>query len=296
MHPVMRYRIALFALLATALVAAGCGGSSSDRALLSLASSAKKTVATSAYRTEMRMSMTLPGLDEDVSFVATGAVDNAARRQAVSMDMSSLLDALGGLLGGSAKLPSADQLRLDLVVDGTDMYMRMPFATNQLPGGKSWLRMDLAKVAAQQGVDLSSLMSQSYADPSQFLDYMTQATGPVETVGSETVRGVETRHLRGTLDLKAYVEKLDPKLREKVGPVVDRFVEMSGAEPRIDAWVDDQGLVRRMAMEMNVGAGGQGEAKVGMSVDLFDFGTAVDVALPPASEVVDATALGSLGP
>ncbi len=67
---------------------------------------------------------------------------------------------------------------------------------------------------------------------------------------------------------------------------------MSGAEPQIDAWVDDQGLVRRMAMDMRIDAGAQGEATVGMSIDLFDFGSAVEVALPPASDVVDATALG----
>lgn len=282
-HLTMRLRIAsLLLLVSLALVAAGCGSTSGPQRVLSIAESAKKTTAASTYRTETRISMTIPGTEAPVELVASGSVDLAARRQMMAMDMSQILGALGG--SGA----SASDLQVDMVMDGLTVYMRMPFATGSLPGGKKWVKMSLAQVAKSQGTDLSSLMGQSYADPSQYLGYLTSVVGTVEEVGTEDVRGVSTTRVRGTLDLDAYVAGLAPAARKQLGPSIDKFKEMVGStQPVVEAWVGDDDLVRRIAMNMSFGlpagaAGGSStEMSLAVAVDLFDFGSEVSVSLPP---------------
>jgi hypothetical protein len=63
-----------------------------------------------------------------------------------------------------------------------------------------------------------------------------------------------------------------------------------GAMP-VDVWVDGDGLVRRVALELDAGAAGSVPVATTMTMDLYDYGTPVDVALPVASEVSDLAAL-----
>lgn len=294
-HSIMRLRFALLTLLASvSLVAAGCGGSSGpERTLMSLASSAEKTSSAGTYRTELRTTMTIPGLADGLEITATGAVDTVARRYQMSMDMSKMLGALVSATGAAA--PKASDLRMDMVMDGLTMYMRMPLLAGELPSGKTWVSMDVAKLAAAGGADLSALLGRSYADPAQYLDYLT-AHGDLEELGTEDVRGVATRHVRTTVDLEAYLEALDPTLKKDIAPLVDQFEQMAGSvRPVMDAWVDGDGLVRRVGIDMSMGipaTGAGGSVEMTMTMDLFDFGADVAIEVPPASQVMDGTALG----
>lgn len=296
-HPRMRLRLALLTLLAAVgLVAAGCGGTAGpERTLLSLSSSAKQTSAAETYRMEMRMSMTMPGVKDPLELTADGAVDTAARRTRMSMDMSKMLGPLGAA-GGQA-LPDASQLKVDMVMDGLTVYMRMPLLTGQLPAGKSWVSIDAAALAQAGGANLTSLLGNGYGDPSQYLDYLTTA-GDLQELGDEEVRGVDTRHVRANIDLERYVAQLDPATRKAMGPLVDQFEQMVGStRPVVEAWVGDDGLVRRIAFAMDLsvpassGAAG-GDVSMTMTMDLYDFGADVAVDVPSAAEVVDGTSLG----
>ena len=80
----------------------------------------------------------------------------------------------------------------------------------------------------------------------------------------------------------------------------------------VDVFVDAQGRVRRMALQLHLGlsglgalVGGSGQAgssggtpaiDMTMTLDLYDFGTPVDVQAPPAGQVVSIGSLGSLTP
>jgi len=285
--------VPLALVLALAVVAAGCGGAAApDGVRLSVAEAARKTSSVGTYKTELQITMSMPGVSGAIELTATGEVDTEAKRQAMSMDLSAILGALGGT-GGATEL-KPDDLRIDMVMDGLTMYMRMPPPLmGAIAEGKQWLKMNVAALAKQQGTDLSSMLGQSYSDPSQFLDYLTSASGPVEELGREEVRGVDTRHVRAALDLEKYVAGLDADTREKIGPVVEQFRQLIGGEkPVLEAWVDDEGLVRRIAMDMSfaVPAGG-GDSSVGMTMDLFDFRADVYVEIPPADQVFDATDL-----
>jgi hypothetical protein len=52
-----------------------------------------------------------------------------------------------------------------------------------------------------------------------------------------------------------------------------------------EAWVDDQNLVRKVKLDFDANVSGTDKAHTVLTIDYSDFGTAVAVAPPPASEV-----------
>ena len=60
----------------------------------------------------------------------------------------------------------------------------------------------------------------------------------------------------------------------------------------MDVWVDELGLVRKLTVAFSATQPGTTEqATASMSFELYDYGKDVEIALPPAAEVVDASAL-----
>jgi len=100
--------------------------------------------------------------------------------------------------------------------------------------------------------------------PDRLLKELTKASKEVEKVGSEDIRGVGTTHYRAHLDKS--------KLRS------DATNDVPDA---VDAWIDDQGLARRV----RVPYGSEKDAGAEV-VDLFDFGVPVDVQAPTADVIV----------
>ena len=87
-------------------------------------------------------------------------------------------------------------------MDGHCVYLNSDAFNGRLPGGRSWMRIDLAKAASQKGFDLAALGTNGPSqDPSQVLDYLRGA-GRATKVGTETVRGIKTTHYRVTVDLQ----------------------------------------------------------------------------------------------
>jgi outer membrane lipoprotein-sorting protein len=95
------------------------------------------------------------------------------------------------------------------------------------------------------------------ADPAQLLQYL-QSTSKVEKRGTATVRGVRTTH---------YVARIQPKQLAKPVPV--------------DVWVDGQGLVRRLRVDVQ---------QVKASLELFDFGD-VSISVPSDADTLDLSSM-----
>ena len=92
------------------------------------------------------------------------------------MNFSIPAGAQGGLSGNQS---------MEMIYDAHDglvMYMRSPLF-DQVANGK-WIKMDLQKLAKQQGVDLSTLMNANQADPNQTLR-MLMASSDARVSGSE---------------------------------------------------------------------------------------------------------------
>ncbi len=298
---------ALLALLAAALLS-GCAGSSesdssgsaSPQAVVS--EGADSAVVLAAARTSdagsARMAMTItmtmagvPGLDGPVELGAAGEFDFAGQRGQMRLDYSGLLAALGAQ-AEQAKGFMPDEMRMD----GKVMYMRMPALETVRPG-KSWLKLDVAALAAQQGVDQSLIGSQfGQNDPSQFLQYLEGASTRVQEIGREQVRGVETTRYHAAVDLTKAPDYLPDEQRARYEQAIAQLTKQTGLdEVPVDAWIDDEGLLRRMTMNMSFAAAGAGDASMLMTMELFDFGVDVQVEAPPESKVLDFSELGALG-
>ena len=284
---VIRYGTCLLAA-ALALVASGCGGGETAGgpplpAVKSLRQVAVKTEQAGTYRFDMTLRMSAPGMPAGFEIAADGAVDEAGRKATMSMDLGSLGDLLG------ARGVSGDDLKLDVVFEWPVAYMRVPFLAGQIPGGKSWVKMDLEEVARKQGVELPSVASFGQSDPSAFLDFL-RAAGDLRTLGEEEIRGVRATHYLARVDLQAFAQKLPAQQREQLATALAQVTGNGSVTPLVDAWVDGEGLLRRFEMSFSVPAGAAA-AEMSMTMDLHDFGAAVDVRAPAASDVADITQL-----
>ena len=270
-----------FALLIAAALAAiglaGCGGSENLAEGLSPQAAVAEAATKTAEAGSARVSFT--GTMEGVPggpFTFTGEGEFSDRQGRMTFDMSDLGAAAGGAFGGE----------MEMVMDGLLIYMKFPpDIASQLPGGKQWLRIDLAAAGDELGIDFEELMQFQQTDPTQTLQYLRGASEDFEEVGSEEVRGVETTHYRGTVDLRKALEQIPAESREGF----ERVLELVG-ETRMpfEVWIDDDGLARRMKYEQPLPAGqGSQDASMGLTMEMYDFGTEVDVEPPPANEVVD---------
>jgi hypothetical protein len=188
------------------------------------------------------------------------------------MDLSGLG---GGQIGG----------QMEMVFDELVFYMKFPEAIAQgMPGGKEWIKFDLAELGEQEGFDLQQMMQLSGTDPSQSLDLLRAAGTDFREVGAEDVRGVATTHYEGTVDLEKVAEQVPEEARESYRTLM----ELSGQrEIPVEVWIDEEGLTRRIRYEQKLADG----TTMDLTQEYFDFGTEVDVEPPPDSEVLDFTDL-----
>jgi len=125
----------------------------------------------------------------------------------------------------------------------------------------------------------------------EILDYLRAVSGAIETDGTEELRGVETTHYYAIVDLLRYEKIAPPAEREKVRALLGEVVDAGLGEIPMDVWVDELGLVRKLTMAFSATQPGTEEqATASMSFKLYDYGKDVEIELPPAAEVVDASA------
>ncbi|MER7481850.1 hypothetical protein ABTX60_30180 [Streptomyces sp. NPDC126510] len=189
---------------------------------------------------------------------------------------------------GSVDLDDGDSV-MTLTVQGQQveqrvidqvLYQKLP--KGQAPGGKPWIKIDLGKVAAQQGAGDGSM-----SDPARSAAYAKAITDKdVTEKGKVTVNGVQTTRYRVSVDV-ADLPNGDT-LRKQVGPTLP-----------MDVWLDDEGRMRRQQIDMTVktpeakqssgSSSAPGKVTVRTVMDFTDFGTEVEADEPPAGQVTDMT-------
>ncbi|MER6348737.1 hypothetical protein ACWC10_04560 [Streptomyces sp. NPDC001595] len=185
--------------------------------------------------------------------------------------------------GDSVMAVTAQGQRMEQRVIDQVLYQKLP--EGQAPDGKPWIRIDLEKVAAQQGAG-----SQSMSDPAQSAAFAKAIDDKdVTKKGTATIDGVDTTRYRVTVD----VAKL---------PDGDTLAEQLGPTLPMDLWLDEQGRIRRQQVDMTVKAtpttkddtstkasSAPRRATVRTVLEFTDFGTEVDADTPPARQVTDMT-------
>lgn len=311
-----RIRTSLAALAAAALLAtAGCGVDQSDEATQKVAGNDTKTEnsgstdggditiesgtfegtggavflneaaeATSAVDTQkIYMNMTMTGVPEvgDITIEANGEVDNTSGLSHMTMDMSSVF----GAMGDEAGLP-ADAGMMEVIVDGDTTYMKSSLFSMLGDDSKPWMKVPTE--------DQGSVTSGAPSDPSKFLEFLENTGSEIEEVGTEEVRGVETTHIRTVLDTEALLADAPEEDKAEMQAQLD---ELGGAfdEIPVEAWVGEDGMVRRITMTFDFAATGDaelGNTAMDITVEMYDFGEPVDISVPDPSEVSDLDATG----
>ena len=254
---------AVIAALAFTLSACGSGsGSTSIGATKLIATSADKAAAAKTARMSGEITIEVKG--EKKTLPLDGALDFETGAFQFSYDMSGL-----GVPGmGNAKIDAR-------MVDGV-MYMNLgALGGTSMTHGKSWVKIDLASLGLGKGSSGGGLGD---ANPGGSLDALRGA-GDVQTVGTETVRGVETTHYRATIDPQKAIDQAPERLRAQVR----KGLEGNGASIPVDVWIDGDGQDRKISMEMTSTKAGT----VAMTMEYYDFGVAVNVNAPPADDVYD---------
>lgn len=171
------------------------------------------------------------------------------------------------------------EVSIDSIVTGNVLYMRSPFFSQLgLSGGKQWVKVDLAELARQQGIDLSSLVNAN-PTPTSALAYLRGA-GHVQKVGTDTVQGVSTTHYKVTLDLERAAAESTGSTRRSLR----RVIEAGGVKKLpADVWIDDDGYLRKVVYAQPAGNG----RAVRLTMELHDFGKPVTIKPPPSDSVTD---------
>jgi outer membrane lipoprotein-sorting protein len=264
-----------FTFAALAVVVTACGGSDVFSPE-DVAQAAVATSETNSMRMSIRMEVTLPGSEHANEITGEGVFDNVAQRGSVTMDLGSLVGVAEQRLGTTTT-----------VIDGTQIYMKLPFLEQVAPHLKQWIKIDLQETAKEQGIDLESLIQLGRGgDPSDALAYL-RAAGDVEDMGIEEVRGFETTHYATVVDLEKVPELAPEESRERVKQSVDQLMKLTGKSTQpMDVWVDGEGLVRRLSIEQTVEQGPE-TSKTTTTIELYDFNSEVSIEVPPADQVSD---------
>lgn len=258
----------------TAFALAGCSGNDSDTPAPQAAASAQtdtggvaavqaaaqSTAETGSSKFALTSTTAIGG--QDVTFSGEGAFDYTARTGQLMFKVPGQ----GGAAGGS----------IEQRIIGPDLYLTLP----QTPG--TFYRLKVADVA---GTSLGGS-----TDPIASLRALEGVT-EVTTVGEEQVRGVKTTHVRGSYDVKQAIAKATGAAKT----VLESTLGVSSLERvPFEAFLDDEGRIVRFEQTIELPASAQtrGQPLTSKTVlELFDFGTTVTVAAPPADKIKDGAPL-----
>jgi hypothetical protein len=237
---------------------------------------------------KMAMQVSLSGLPDGDGTVLSyeGAFDTVSGRAHVTMD-------LGDLLG----MAGSDTGAMEMVLDGTTAYVRSDLFAS-FGDGKPWMSVSADELADGDALGAGGLGA-GVQDPGSFLQFLEGAGDEVETVGRDQVRGVDTTHVRTDVDIAGLIAEAAPEeaaeLEESLGELGASGVV--GVLP-VDAWIDDDGLVRRLRITFDLagltGLAGEAGAEVPeglagaamvLDLELYDLGEPVDIVIPDPSEV-----------
>jgi hypothetical protein len=230
----------------------------------------------------------MEGATGPVQMTGTGSFDTEAQLAEITMDMSALFESLGD--GSPEQQAQFEQIFGDgtfqVITEGTTVYMNMPFLASMFGSDAEWIMMD---ASAAGGSGLPGVGSVGTGSPATMLESLRGVSDDIERVGKEEVQGETTTHFRGTLDMQKAIEDAPAEQRKEIEAALSQLGGAGDAIP-YDVFVDEEGFVRRFAMDLSGITGAAAEGATGaITIDFFDFGADVDIQVPPAEDVFDAT-------
>ncbi|MFD9907728.1 hypothetical protein [Streptomyces sp. NPDC059063] len=161
-------------------------------------------------------------------------------------------------------------------------YARMGEQFAAQAGGKHWVKYSydfLEQVGGASGAYMKDAMQNS--TPHQSVK-MLLASGDVKKVGQEKVRGVNTTHYSGTVDVAELAEKSSGLSKSQLSEMKTQLEQAGITTETVDIWVNDENLLVKKVEK--------GQMKTGeLSATAYysDYGTEVSAEEPPAGDTSD---------
>jgi hypothetical protein len=217
----------------------------------------------------------------------------SARSSLVDMQVSTAVGSSTVLMRGSGAVRRGDVkmtvktstggqfVAIDMIMlrrtGGYVMYMRSDALRAQLPGGKSWLELDLSKAAQQLGVDFTALL-----DSSKSLAPLERGVVSTRRLGRETVAGTPTTHYRVVVDVHRAARAL-PDYAKQVA-AIERATGAKLGRTTQEVWIGSDGRIRRLrSTTPTVVQGTQGTSIQTLTYRGYDV--PVTISAPPRSQV-----------
>lgn len=211
--------------------------------------------------------------------VSKGAIDFGTGNGSLALDAK------------AAGLPSGEiELRF---VDET-IYLQLPALLGGASGGGRWIAITPETIEKASGTAANLAQFGSF-DPSNQLELLRSVAEPLRSDGGAEVRGQKATKFVGDVDLAKVIDTRSA-ITSNIGGNEATREKLAGIRIPVAVFVDDEDRIVRYTAEVDLGAvsrasGGTTSGKAAIEVDFFDFGTAVDVAPPPADQVTDGGSL-----
>lgn len=175
---------------------------------------------------------------------------------------------------------------LELVSQGSIMYLSIPEGRREPLGNKRWVRVNAGSAAGAQGAVVEPL-----PDPISYMAALEGVKGEVRSLGTAEVDGVATDHYRANVSLETLASRLGPRRIAHA-----RALARLGLERLpVEAWIDDDGLPRQLVVRADLDDQGRVVAtlKFGNFGEAFLIGVPPNDAVHPAADVDEALSLVS---
>jgi hypothetical protein len=190
----------------------------------------------------------------------------------------------GGTLADTMRRTGSTSMQARYLSDA--YYARMSDTFARQSGGKHWIRYaydDLAQFGGSSGAYLKDQMQNT--TPNQSVKLLL-ASGDVEKVGTESVRGRRTTHYSGTVNVADLATKNSNLTASQLAGLKKQLTAAGVATEQVDIWVDAQNLLVK-----KVEKGAMSSGRYSQTAYYSDYGVKVDATVPPADDTEDFTAL-----
>lgn len=162
---------------------------------------------------------------------------------------------------------------VEILHDGTQAYLRLP-----IDGDQAWVRLG----ETAEGAQGPAIAAPGLTNPAAALALLRVLDGLPEVLGEEAVRGQDSTRFRVVVDLDRAAEVLSGRA-EDVARGLRRLRGRNDLPMHV--WLDDDDRVTRLRYAVQPELAGQ-RVTVVTDLELFDFGTPVDIRAPSADELV----------
>ncbi|XUL88653.1 hypothetical protein ACQ86D_20040 [Streptomyces galilaeus] len=186
----------------------------------------------------------------------------------------------GGSMADAMRAAGSTSMEARYLPDAYYAKMGEKFAAQA--GGKHWIKYaydDLAKLGGSSGAYLKDQMQNS--TPNQSVKLLL-ASGDVKKVGTESVRGQQTTHYSGTVNVADLATKNSNLTASQLAGLKKQLTSAGVSTEQVDIWINAKDLLVKKVEKGEMSSG-----EYSQTAYYSDYGVKVEATVPPASDTED---------